>query len=78
LHPIHDPGKGFCRIPPPRYGTSVKNEGIMAAYTIARALFRPNNATLSGAGYPSGVLLPNNTTICGSMENMNVWYKKLE
>lgn len=70
-------GKGFAASLLKVMERSVKNEGIIPAYTIARALSRPNNATLSGAGYRFGVLL-NNTAICGSMENMNDWYKKLE
>jgi hypothetical protein len=71
-------GKGFVASLPQVMEATIKKEGVMPVYTIARALSRPNNATLSGAGYQFGVLLPNNTTICGSMENMNVWYKKLE
>ena len=57
--------------------TDMKREGIVLAYTIARAVFRPINATFAGAGYQFGGLLPNNTNICGSTESMNVWYKKL-
>jgi putative beta-lysine N-acetyltransferase len=57
--------------------TNMKQEGILLAYTIARAVFRPINATFAGAGYQFGGLLPNNTNICGSTESMNVWYKKL-
>jgi hypothetical protein len=47
------------------------------AYTIARAIFRPINAVFAGAGYQFGGLLKNNTNISGSMESMNVWYRKL-
>ena len=57
--------------------TDLKKEGILLAYTIARAISRPINTTFAGAGYRFGGLLPNNTNICGSMESMNVWYKKL-
>jgi putative beta-lysine N-acetyltransferase len=57
--------------------TDLKKEGILLAYTIARAMSRPINTTFTGAGYLFGGLLPNNTNICGSMESMNVWYKKL-
>jgi putative beta-lysine N-acetyltransferase len=57
--------------------TEMKKEGILLAYTIARAISRPINATFAGAGYQYGGFLPNNTNICGSMESMNVWYKKL-
>jgi len=57
--------------------TDLKKEGILLAYTIARAISRPINTTFAGAGYRFGGVLPNNTNICGSMESMNVWHKKL-
>lgn len=55
----------------------MKKEDISLAYTIARAKSYPINVTFARAGYQYGGLLPNNTQICGSMESMNVWYKKL-
>lgn len=55
----------------------VKKEGGLLAYTIARAISKPINTTFAGVGYQFGGLLPNNTNICGSLESMNVWYKKL-
>jgi len=55
----------------------IKKEGILLAFTIARAVSRPVNFVFAGAGYQYGGLLPNNTNICGSLESMNVWYKKL-
>ena len=57
--------------------TEVKKEGGLLAYTIARAISKPINTTFAGSGYQFGGLLPNNTNICGSLESMNVWYKKL-
>lgn len=56
---------------------ALQKEGILLAYTIARALSRPINTTFARAGYQYGGLLPNNTNICGSLESMNVWYKRL-
>lgn len=53
------------------------DEGIRLAYTIARARSYPINVTFSRAGYHYGGTLPNNTQICGAMESMNVWYRKL-
>jgi len=70
-------GKGFARALLHAMETDLKKEGILLAYTIARAISHPINLTFSGAGYLFGGLLPNNTNICGSMESMNVWYKKL-
>jgi putative beta-lysine N-acetyltransferase len=55
----------------------MKKEDIRLAYTIARATSYPINMTFARAGYQFGGMLPNNTNICGSLESMNVWYKKL-
>jgi putative beta-lysine N-acetyltransferase len=70
-------GRGFAGILLHAMETEMKKEGILLAYTIARAISRPINATFAGAGYQFGGLLPNNTNICGSLESMNVWYKRL-
>lgn len=70
-------GRGFARMLLYAMEADMKNEGMLLAYTIARAISGPINATFAGAGYQFGGMLPNNTNICGSMENMNVWYKKL-
>jgi beta-lysine N6-acetyltransferase len=70
-------GIGFARILLQAMETELKNERILLAYTIARAFSRPVNSIFAGAGYQYGGLLPNNTNICGSLESMNVWYKKL-
>jgi beta-lysine N6-acetyltransferase len=71
-------GMGFAGILLHSMETDMKKEGILLAYTIARAISRPVNIVFAGAGYQYGGLLPNNTNICGSLESMNVWYKKLE
>jgi len=70
-------GMGLARILLHAMETEMKNDGILLAYTIARAISRPVNIVFAGAGYQFGGVLPNNTNICGSMESMNVWYKKL-
>lgn len=70
-------GRGFAGILLNRMEADLKNEGILLAYTIARAISRPVNGVFAGAGYQYAGLLPNNTNICGSLESMNVWYKRL-
>ncbi len=70
-------GMGFAGILLHSMETDLKKEGILLTYTIARAISRPVNIVFAGAGYQYGGLLPNNTNICGSLESMNVWYKKL-
>lgn len=70
-------GRGFASLLLRAMETELKKEGIRLAYTICRAGFGPINTVFAGAGYEFGGLLPNNTNICGSVESMNVWYKKL-
>ena len=70
-------GRGFASLLLHAMETNLKKEGIRLAYTICRAGFRPINTVFAGAGYEFGGTLPNNTNICGSVESMNVWYKKL-
>jgi putative beta-lysine N-acetyltransferase len=70
-------GMGFAGILLHSMETDMKKEGTLLAYTIARAISRPVNIVFAGAGYRYGGQLPNNTNICGSLESMNVWYKKL-
>jgi beta-lysine N6-acetyltransferase len=54
-----------------------EREQILLAYTIARAVSYPVNSVFGRAGYEFAGTLVNNTNICGSMESMNVWYKRL-
>ncbi|PKL57779.1 MAG: putative beta-lysine N-acetyltransferase, partial [Methanomicrobiales archaeon HGW-Methanomicrobiales-5] len=70
-------GRGFASMLLHAMEAEMKNDGILLAYTIARAISRPINATFAGAGYQFAGMLPNNTNICGSLENMNVWYRRL-
>ena len=70
-------GRGFASLLLHAMEVEMKKEGIQLAYTICRAGFGPINTVFTGAGYQFGGTLPNNTNICGSMESMNVWYKKL-
>jgi len=52
-------------------------KGFRCAYTIARSVSYGMNCTFSKAGYQYGGTLKNNTHISGSIECMNVWYKRL-
>ncbi len=51
-------GMGLARILLHAMETEMKNEGILLAYTIARAISRPINATFAGAGYQFGGAAP--------------------
>jgi putative beta-lysine N-acetyltransferase len=55
----------------------MEDQNIITAYTICRGEFLPVNRLFSGSGYQFGGTLINNTNICGSLESMNVWHKKL-
>lgn len=70
-------GRGFAGILLAAMENDLRKEGILTAYTIARAASLPINMTFAAAGYQFGGLLPNNTNICGSVESMNVWYRRL-
>ena len=70
-------GSGFAGILLNMMEDEMRKEGMVMAYTIARAISLPMNSTFASAGYLFGGMLPNNTNISGSMESMNVWYKKL-
>jgi len=56
----------------------MQTAGMKIAFTIARALSYPINATFARAGYAWAGTLVNNTNICGGFESMNVWYRSLE
>ena len=70
-------GRGFASLLLQSMETELKKEGIRLACTICRAGFGPINTVFAGAGYEFGGMLPNNTNICGTVESMNVRYKKL-
>ncbi|MDN7013242.1 putative beta-lysine N-acetyltransferase [Methanoculleus sp. FWC-SCC3] len=61
-----------------RMEEEMRAAGLKTAFTIARALSYPINATFARAGYAWGGTLTNNTNICGGFESMNVWYRSLE
>lgn len=70
-------GRGFAGTLLDVMEIEMKNQGVSLAYTIARAQFQPINMLFAAAGYRFAGMLPNNTNICGAMESMNVWYKKI-
>jgi len=53
-------------------------EKMLTAYTISRALSVGMNVTFAHAGYTFAGTLTNNTNICGRIESMNVWHKRLD
>lgn len=55
----------------------MKKEKMKTAFTIARAISFGMNITFAKADYTFAGLLKNNTAIAGSLENMNVLFKKI-
>ena len=55
----------------------MRSEGIKTVYTIARIKSAAMNKTFINSGYTFSGTLVNNTDISGSIESMNVYYKKL-
>jgi putative beta-lysine N-acetyltransferase len=55
----------------------IAKEGIITAYTIARAVSVGMNVTFAKGAYEYGGRLKNNTDIAGKIESMNVWFKQL-
>ncbi len=53
------------------------DDGILTAYTIARAQSEGMNRTFARGGYRFGGTLVNNTQIGGRIESMNVWHKSI-
>ncbi|NYT17881.1 MAG: putative beta-lysine N-acetyltransferase, partial [Methanomicrobiales archaeon] len=70
-------GRGLARRLLSNMEQAVSEEGMRVAYTIARAGSPAMNAIFARSGYRFGGRLVNNTHICGSLESMNVWYKRL-
>ncbi|MFC1762501.1 putative beta-lysine N-acetyltransferase [Planctomycetota bacterium] len=55
----------------------MKAQGMLTAYTIARAVSPGMNITFAQCGYQYNGRLINNTHISGQIESMNVWSKHL-
>jgi putative beta-lysine N-acetyltransferase len=56
---------------------NMAEQGMITAFSIARALSYGMNITFGKLGYTYGGLLTNNTNIAGCIESMTVWYKRL-
>jgi len=70
-------GNGFALFLLQQMEDNVRERGIRALFTIARAYSYGMNITFARNGYSYGGTLTNNTNISGRLESMNVWYKIL-
>ena len=69
--------KGFANALLLNMEKRAKTRGILTAYAIARERSVGMNTVFKRSGYNHAGVLINNTNICGSIQNMVVWYKKL-
>ncbi|NQU42169.1 putative beta-lysine N-acetyltransferase, partial [bacterium] len=56
---------------------AMAEKGFPTLYTIARSISFGMNITFAKLGYTYSGTLHHNTHIIGSMENMNVWFKRI-
>lgn len=70
-------GKGIARALLAHMEAQIPQLGMKTAYTIARAMSKAMNAVFAARGFDFGGTLIKNTQICGRLESMNVWYKRL-
>jgi putative beta-lysine N-acetyltransferase len=70
-------GKGFAGHLLDYMDKAAASAGIKTAYTIARAGSPGMNVVFNRRAYRFGGVLINNSQICGSIQNMSVWYKHL-
>jgi putative beta-lysine N-acetyltransferase len=70
-------GRGYSYYLLKKMEAKMREMGIITAYTIARARSYGMNTVFSRSSYSYAGTLVNNTNISGSIESMNIWYKKL-
>lgn len=70
-------GNGLAVILLNKMEKEMHNRNMKTAYTIARAQSAGMNITFAKINYTYTGTLVHNTNISGSIENMNIWYKKL-
>lgn len=75
-HPQHT-GHSLSRMLLAFMEHSMKQQDIRTLYTIARLNSIPMNKTFLKSGYRYSGTLLNNTQIAGSIESMNIYYKRL-
>jgi putative beta-lysine N-acetyltransferase len=71
-------GRGYSYYLLKKMEEKMHEMGIITAYTIARARSYGMNTVFSRSSYSYAGTLVNNTNISGSIESMNIWYKRLD
>lgn len=70
-------GYGFAGHLLHRMEADLRSTGIRTAFAVVRARSYPANITFARAGYTCTGTLAGCVNICGSLEDMNIWYKPL-
>lgn len=70
-------GQGFMSIIINHLEEEMKSRNIVGLYSIARAISFGMNKVFKKQGYSYTGRLINNCNICGKLEDMNLWVKKL-
>jgi putative beta-lysine N-acetyltransferase len=70
-------GRGLAGVLLQKLEKLLEEAGIKTCYTIARATSFGMNITFARNNYVFAGTLINNTQISGSLESMNVWYKRI-
>jgi putative beta-lysine N-acetyltransferase len=71
-------GRGFASSLLKCMENDMQMRDVRVAYTIARSISYGINILFSKSGYSYAGKLLNNTNISGNIENMNIWYKKMQ
>ncbi|WP_292382998.1 putative beta-lysine N-acetyltransferase [Methanoculleus sp. UBA430] len=71
-------GHGFSGRLLQQMETKMRSIGIKTAFAIVRARSYPANITFARAGYTHAGTVPGCVNICGSLEDMSVWYRLLD
>ncbi len=70
-------GRGFAGRLLRRMEAEMRRLGMKTVFAVARARSYPASITFARAGYTCAGTLAKSVNICGSLEDMNVWYRPL-
>jgi len=71
-------GCGFSGYLLQQMETKMRSIGVKTTFAIARARSYPANIIFARAGYTHAGTVPGCVNICGSLEDMSIWYRLLD
>lgn len=71
-------GRGFSARLLRQMEAKMRSIGIKTTFAIARARSHPANIVFARAGYTHAGTVPGCVNICGSLEDMSIWYRLLD